>query len=101
MPILLGAIADDGDFAMHCQSCHGGMSDVGDPNRVGWLEQPTCQQCHTGHATQNSGEIRFTSVFDQNGNPHVAANDIFAKASMVGNHCRYLCTIRYHWNPPR
>lgn len=72
------AIADDGDFAMHCQSCHGDMADVGDPARVGWLEQPDCQSCHTGTATNNSGQIRFTSVFDSNGNPHVPASSIFA-----------------------
>lgn len=72
------AIGADGDFSMHCQSCHGSMSDVGDPARIGWLEQPSCQQCHTGTATQNAGAIRFTSVFDELGNPHVAADPVFA-----------------------
>ncbi len=36
----------DGSLAMQCQSCHGGMSAVGDPTRVGWLQQPNCQGCH-------------------------------------------------------
>ncbi len=72
------AVASDGSLAMQCQSCHGGMSKVGTPGRVGWLAQPSCQQCHTGTATQNSGQIRFTSVFDQNGVPHVPANSKFA-----------------------
>ena len=36
----------DGTATMGCQSCHGGMSVVGDPARVGWLEEPNCQACH-------------------------------------------------------
>ena len=72
------AVSPDGQLAMQCQDCHGNMSDVGDPARVGWLEQPSCQECHTGTATNNSGAIRFTSVFDAAGNPHVAADPIFA-----------------------
>ncbi len=67
-----------GGYAMDCQSCHGGMSDVGNPARVGWLDQPTCQKCHTGSATLNSGAIRFTSVFDAQGHPNVAASNLFA-----------------------
>lgn len=72
------AVASDGTLSMQCQSCHGGMTEVGDPSRTGWLDQPSCQECHTGTATQNSGQIRFTSVFDQNGNPHVPADLTFA-----------------------
>jgi len=72
------AIGADGDFAMSCQSCHGNQSHVGDPDRVGWLEQPNCQNCHTGTATQNSGKIRFLTVFDDNGNPRVPASTVFA-----------------------
>jgi hypothetical protein len=72
------AVAADGSLAMQCQSCHGTMSQVGSATRTGWLEEPNCQQCHTGTATQNSGAIRFTSVFDTNGNPRVAANTTFA-----------------------
>lgn len=72
------AIGADGNFAMDCQSCHGGMAEVGDPQRVGWLDQQTCQNCHTGSATQNSGQIRFASAFDSNGDPHVAASNLFA-----------------------
>lgn len=77
------AIGADGDFSMQCQSCHGGMDAVGDPGRVGWLEQPSCQECHTGTATDNAGAIRFTSVFDDSGNPHVATNAVFATTSDV------------------
>jgi hypothetical protein len=28
------------------------MSKVGTPGRVGWLDEPSCQQCHTGTATK-------------------------------------------------
>ncbi len=35
-----------GNATMGCQSCHGNMSKVGDPARVGWLQEPTCQSCH-------------------------------------------------------
>ena len=45
------AVAADGTMAMQCQNCHGAMSAVGAPTRTGWLEEPTCQNCHTGTAT--------------------------------------------------
>ncbi len=77
------AVAKDGTLEMQCQNCHGSMSKVGDPARLGWLDEPSCQQCHTGTATQNSGQIRFTSVYDANGNPHVPANLTFATDANV------------------
>ena len=72
------ATAADGSMLMQCQSCHGGMATVGASTRTGWFDEPTCQQCHTGTATRNSGQIRFTSVFDASGNPRVAADARFA-----------------------
>lgn len=72
------AVAADGSLAMQCQSCHGSMTQVGSSIRTGWYDEPNCQQCHTGTATQNSGAIRFTSVFDTNGNPRVVTNTTFA-----------------------
>ena len=72
------ATAADGSMLMQCQSCHGGMAAVGASTRTGWLDEPTCQQCHTGTATRNSGQIRFTSVFDDSGAPRVAADTRFA-----------------------
>lgn len=72
------AVASDGTLEMQCQSCHGNMSKVGTPGRVGWLDEPSCQQCHTGTATKNAGKIRFTSAFDGAGHPHVPADPIFA-----------------------
>jgi hypothetical protein len=72
------AVAADGSLAMQCQDCHGSMSAVGAAGRVGWLDQPSCQNCHTGTAVQNSGQIRFTSALDAGGNRRAAANLTFA-----------------------
>ncbi len=72
------AVAPDGTALMQCQSCHGAMSVVGASGRTGWLQEPSCQQCHTGTATSNNGQIRYTSVFDVHGNPRVAVSALFA-----------------------
>ncbi|MCU0779332.1 MAG: Ig-like domain-containing protein [Akkermansiaceae bacterium] len=72
------AVAADGSAAMQCQSCHGTMSQVGAADRTGWLDEPTCQQCHTGSATQNNGRLRYTSVFETNGTPRVPVSQMFA-----------------------
>lgn len=72
------AIASDGSMAMQCQNCHGNMSRVGDATRVGWLQQPSCQNCHTGTAVQNAGLIRYTSAYTQAGVLRPAVNPIFA-----------------------
>ena len=72
------AVAADGTTSMQCQSCHGTMSQVGASTRTGWLDEPNCQQCHTGSATQNNGQIRYTSVFETNGTPRVPVSSLFA-----------------------
>ena len=72
------AVATDGTLAMQCQSCHGRMSEVGAPGRVGWLDEPSCQACHTGTATTNAGALRFTSVFDAPGHVRIPADAAFA-----------------------
>jgi hypothetical protein len=72
------AVAADGSMAMQCQSCHGSMSAVGRGGRIGWLEQPNCQACHTGTAVQNNGLIRYTSALETNGTLRVALNTTFA-----------------------
>jgi hypothetical protein len=76
----MGAAVDatTGSMAMQCQSCHGRMSVVGAKTRTGWLDEPNCQACHTGTATQNSGQIRYTSVFTTSGAMRVPANALFA-----------------------
>ena len=72
------AVSADGTLAMQCQDCHGNMSEVGDSQREGWLEEPTCQSCHTGTATSNNGQIRYLSVYDDQGEIREAVDDTFA-----------------------
>jgi PKD repeat protein len=79
--VMGNAVAADGSMAIQCQNCHGSMSAVGSPDRTGWFDEPTCQQCHTGTATVNSGAIRFASVFDAIGKPRVAADPRFATSA--------------------
>jgi hypothetical protein len=73
-----GAVAANGALEMQCQSCHGNMSQVGSINRVGWFMEPNCQSCHTGTATSNNGQIRYTSALETNGLPRVAVDQTFA-----------------------
>jgi len=72
------AVAANGDLAIQCQSCHGSMSRVGATGREGWFDEPTCQSCHSGTATDNNGQIRYLSSFDEFGEFRVAVNDTFA-----------------------
>lgn len=72
------AIDADGKFDMSCQDCHGSMAEVGKTGRAGWFDEPTCQNCHTGSATLNSGEIRYSSVYDSTGQRRSAASQLFA-----------------------
>ena len=46
--------------------------------RTGWLQEPNCQSCHTGTATHNNGEIRYTSAFAAPGQARVAVDQTFA-----------------------
>ena len=72
------AVAADGSMAMQCQSCHGTMSEVGSIGRTGWLDQPACQNCHSGDAMVNAGKIRYTTAFEPNGARRQPANQRFA-----------------------
>jgi hypothetical protein len=73
------AVAASGALEIQCQNCHGSMSQVGSPNRVGWFMEPACQSCHTGTATSNNGLIRYTSAFtDTNWTVRAAVNQTFA-----------------------
>ncbi len=76
--VMGAAVAADGTLAMQCQSCHGGMAAVGRADRTGWLQQPSCQQCHTGTATRNNGQIRYTTVFEASGAPRASVDQTFA-----------------------
>lgn len=72
---LRGAMGDAvdarGEALMGCQNCHGSMAQVGDPARVGWLEEPTCQACHHDGA-------RRTDALDASGNLVQPADRRFA-----------------------
>lgn len=68
----------DGSMLMQCQSCHGTMSTVASTTRIGWLNEPNCQACHTGDAVSNSGQIRFIDAFDSPGHLRVPTNTRFA-----------------------
>jgi len=72
------AIGADGEPMMSCQDCHGNMAQVGDPARIGWLDEPNCQACHSGDALQNEGQIRFANAFDTPGHLRVPSNQRFA-----------------------
>ncbi len=72
------AVAADGSMEMQCQNCHGPMHAVGAAGRQGWLDEPTCQSCHTGTAVANNGQIRYTSVFDASGQRRVPVDTTFA-----------------------
>ena len=73
------AVAADGSMAMHCQSCHGNMSAVGASTRQGWLDQPSCQNCHTGTATSNNGLIRYDTTSDATNHFRQAVNATIAR----------------------
>ena len=77
---LRGAMGDavdaNGNAAMGCQSCHGNMTKVGDPARIGWLQEPTCQACHY------NGK-RTLSALDASGNLVKPADTRFATNANV------------------
>lgn len=81
--VMGNATAADGSMVMQCQSCHGTMSQVGSKSRTGWLQEPSCQNCHTGTALQNNGQIRYTSVFEASGAPRQPVNRTFATTANV------------------
>ncbi len=72
------AVAGDGTMAMQCQGCHGSMSAVGSASRDGWLDQPSCQNCHTGTALRNNGQIRYSNALEANGSRRQAVDATFA-----------------------
>jgi hypothetical protein len=42
-----------GNAGIVCQDCHGGMLAVGSDTREPWQDEPRCESCHTGDATDN------------------------------------------------
>lgn len=77
-------INPDGSPTLQCTSCHGNMTALGSAQREGWLDQPTCQSCHTGTATSNHGQLRYTNVIDAvTGRIRQPANTTFATEANV------------------
>jgi hypothetical protein len=76
--VMGAAVAADGSLAIQCQSCHGRMVDVANPDRTGWLDEPVCQSCHTGTAVQNNGALRYTSALESDGSARQAVDSTFA-----------------------
>ncbi len=85
------AVAANGVRAIQCQNCHGTMSAVGATNRVGWVDLPDCQRCHTGNAVNNNGQIRYTTAFLTNGTVRQAVDKTFATVTnrAFGNYSLY------------
>lgn len=54
-----------------CFDCHGNLTRVGQKNRDGWLDEPTCQMCH------NTSQ-RYLTTFDQNGQWRQTSDTTFA-----------------------
>ena len=54
-----------------CMSCHGNLTAVGAAARRGWLDVPSCQNCHTGGN-------RYQTTFDGSGQWRVTADSTFA-----------------------
>lgn len=71
------AVSTNGAMAMQCQSCHGSLSMVGSTNRTGWYDEPNCQACHVGSATNSFATIRFLSALTS-GVLRVPAETMFA-----------------------
>ncbi|MCM2315201.1 MAG: Ig-like domain-containing protein [Thermoanaerobaculia bacterium] len=68
----------DGAYSMDCQQCHGTLAELAGTSRRGWLDEPSCGNCHTGTETANSGELRYESAFDAPGHYRVPSNTTFS-----------------------
>lgn len=75
------SIAPDGAMAVNCQQCHGNLAQVAVTNREGWFQEPNCQACHVGTATNTYGTIRFLSAFTASNTWRTASDRTFATAS--------------------
>lgn len=61
------ASSADASATMNCQSCHGSIVQVADAGRRPWVDEPSCQNCHSGTARGGSGPLRFTSALLEDG----------------------------------
>ena len=64
---LRGAMSSN----IRCIDCHGNLSQVATPSRIGWITLPACQSCH-------EKGVRYTSAFDSPGHWRVATDLTFA-----------------------
>jgi hypothetical protein len=56
---LRGTMAQDG---MTCQNCHGDVSDVANPVRQPWVDEPLCETCHGPAHGEHAGKLyRFST----------------------------------------
>lgn len=64
---------------LDCMDCHGQMSDVGNPARTPWVDEPSCGDCHTrpGFDFEQPGTLYRNSIghggvacFACHGSPH-------------------------------
>jgi uncharacterized protein (TIGR03437 family) len=81
--VMGNSAAADGTLAIQCQSCHGTMADVGAAARQGWFNEPNCQNCHTGTAAKNAGQLRYTTALDAAGKLRTAVDQTFATQANV------------------
>ncbi len=72
-----------GGAGIVCQDCHGSMLAVGQKSRQAWIDEPRCQSCHTGDATNHLGTtLRMSQAWDgqiDNPTPRTATNTRFAE----------------------
>ncbi len=73
LPVPMGMTDANGDALMSCQSCHGSMSQVGDSQRDGWFDEPTCQSCHHDGQRETVG-VDSQGLPLQWGDPTFASN---------------------------
>jgi PKD repeat protein len=76
--VMGDAVATNGVHNIQCQSCHGTMEGLGATNRIGWIDLPDCQSCHTGTAANNNGQIRYSNSFVSSNVVRQAVNQTFA-----------------------
>jgi hypothetical protein len=80
---VMGNATDaNGKPLIDCQSCHGPMSSVARSGRAGWLDEPTCQNCHD-RAAAGGAFTRFTSVFASGTTPRATIDRLFATRDNV------------------
>jgi hypothetical protein len=74
--VMGNAKTASGSNAIDCQSCHGNMNAVGAAGREGWLDEPSCQNCHD---KDSSGVYqRYLTVFDSSGQRRATVDTRFA-----------------------